>query len=695
MSIELPSLDLETYPVKIVQYQMQQLLHAPNLRIKEIYDAATVSKAQEFNAFCHKIEQKNIVHVFIPLPELLQPLSDICERGVRVNPRKGLKIHVGHCHIDESLPVLEFAHCLVALGQTQNHQVLKSDARTETYETSNPAPDQLLNGFNSFRINDKDDFWIFNQNQIRTLHIIRTTSGETLEERPQFQTTCDLCKKEPATIWCVNCAASLCETCNKASHCVNAVLETHTRIPFKKAGCYMETCPFHPGNKVEHYCPTCNLPVCFECKLTGNHSEGAFVHHHLIPLADAYLEAQKKSDVENKNYGRRRRLIAAKLRDAEERLKHIEANQRTLEDRIMEEAKKAIESLREQAGQRSLIVRSAKEELLRKQAELDENKAFLNTQRELAGPVQFIQSLAAFNDIASTDLKQDSDIPLDLFVEGDLCLTGGLHVKPRQLAEIPKGAKKHDIDFEEENVRITDYPTTTDTISQSTQESRSYTYTTNGGWTTKDDTKHKLKQVKLSQLSSRKEGKLAAAGKSLRFKPFEDSTIITDDAKRHMLYFTFPFKSMPVPQLLYSTERDGRSIRVMHKLIDNVGITAVIVKRGSLVFGGFAAAKWINEGLPFGDGSSTFLFQLNKDAFLPFRQQDQDSCMLFGARDMISFGRKDLVLGNDFNNCSSSIERSYTYGLKQGSVEADTFLAGSEKFRADAVEVWGFFNSEN
>ena len=76
-----------------------------------------------------------------------------------------------------------------------------------------------------------------------------------------------------------------------------------------------------------------------------------------------------------------------------------------------------------------------------------------------------------------------------------------------------------------------------------------------------------------------------------------------------MLYLTFPFKSTPIPQLLYSTERDGRSIRVMHKLIDNVGITAVIVRRGNLTFGGFAAAKWTNEGVAFGDGTSTFLFR--------------------------------------------------------------------------------------
>ena len=676
MSLPLPEIPIESYQTKIVQYQLQQLVHSPNLRVIENYDATSVSKAEEFNAFCKKLEQKNIVHVFIPLPELLQPLSDICKRGVRVNPRKGLKLHIDHVHVNPELPVLEFAHCLVALGKTQNHQMLKSDPDTETYESSNPLPEQLLDGFNSFRINDNPEFWVFNPAQVRTLQIIRTTSGDTLTAHPQFEALCDLCKKEKATIWCVNCAACLCEDCNRESHSGNSVLESHARIPFDKAGCYMETCPFHPGNKVEHYCPTCHLPVCYECKLTGNHSQGVYVHHHLIPLSDAYVEAIKKSNVENRNYGRRRRLIAAKIRDADERLKNIALNQRTVEDRIMEEAKKAIESLREQAGYRSLCVRSARQELIRKQKELEDWTDFLETTRELSGPVGFIQAVSIHNDLASSDLKQDYDIPPDLYVQGDLCLTGGLHVKPRQLAEIPEDVKKRDIDFEEENVRITDYPTTVDTIPPSTVESRSYTYTTNGGWVNKGESKYpKTKQIKLSQLSERKEQKVLQSGKKLHFKPFDGSQIVTDDAKRHMLYFCFPFKGLPEPQLLYSTERDGKSMRIMHKLVDNIGITAVLVKRGNLAFGGFAAVKWRADGEPFGEGSSTFLFQINKDAFIPYRPNTEDACTLIADRDYISFGRYDLRLENDFNNCSSHLENSYTYGLGPGSVEADTFLA--------------------
>lgn len=696
MSLPLPVLDIESYTVKQIQYQLQQTLDAPRLKILEIYDTTQISKAQDFNSYVQDLEQKNIVHAFIPLTSLLQPISDICERGVRVNPRKGLKVVIGHANVDSSQKVLEFAHCLVALGNVQNFQLVNSDPNSDTFETATPTPDCILEGFNSLKINENSEFWIFNQRQIRTLQIIRTTSGKTLEHSPQFDPLCTLCKQNKAEYWCVNCNASLCHVCNDKSHTANAVLNTHTRIPMNRAGCYMEQCPFHPQNKVEHWCPVCHLPVCFECKLTGNHSQGACSKHQLIPLTEAYLDAIKRTNKESKYFSHRRRVIAEKLRDADVRLNDISSNERNLEDRIMEEAKKAIASLREQSGKRALIVRSNRDELYRKQAELDVYNRFLNTVQELSGPVQFIQAVDSYNDICQTDFKHDIDLPLDLYVEGDLALAGSLSVKPRQLIELPPGVHKRDIDVEEQNFRNTDVYTRTETttVSEAPTE-RSYTYTTNGGFISKGQSKHqKLKQVTLSQMSSRKRQKLEEKGIRINFKPFEGSQILTTEENRTNLYFTFPFKGTPQTQLLFSSERDGRSIPVMHQRIDDVGITCLLIRRGAQVFGGFAAAKWNHNGEPFGDNSSSFLFQVSKDAFIPFKPRVEDACALIASYETLSFGKYDLVLDNQFNNCSSRLEMSYSYGLDPKSNDPVTFLAGSQTFKADLVEVWGFFNTE-
>jgi hypothetical protein len=40
------------------------------------------------------------------------------------------------------------------------------------------------------------------------------------------------------------------------------------------------------------------------------------------------------------------------------------------------------------------------------------------------------------------------------------------------------------------------------------------------------------------------------------------------------------------------------------------------------------------------------------------------------------------------------IENSYGIGFEQGSHDATTFLAGASLFRAEIVEVWGFFKIE-
>jgi hypothetical protein len=82
---------------------------------------------------------------------------------------------------------------------------------------------------------------------------------------------------------------------------------------------------------------------------------------------------------------------------------------------------------------------------------------------------------------------------------------------------------------------------------------------------------------------------------------------------------------------------------------------------------------------------------LNKDAVIPFKVGTPDVYQLVGTPGSIAFGKKDLVIAGDFDECSSEIEGSYGVGFTEGSDEAKTFLAGAEKFAAEQVEVWGFY----
>jgi len=54
----------------------------------------------------------------------------------------------------------------------------------------------------------------------------------------------------------------------------------------------------------------------------------------------------------------------------------------------------------------------------------------------------------------------------------------------------------------------------------------------------------------------------------------------------------------------------------------------------------------------------------------------------------LQFGLRDLVLKEDLGECSSELENSFGVGIKPGSFEARTFLAGAPVFRPEMVELW-------
>ena len=54
----------------------------------------------------------------------------------------------------------------------------------------------------------------------------------------------------------------------------------------------------------------------------------------------------------------------------------------------------------------------------------------------------------------------------------------------------------------------------------------------------------------------------------------------------------------------------------------------------------------------------------------------------------LQWGLRDLELRGDLTACSSELETSYGIGLKPGSIEACTLLAGAREFTVDAIEMW-------
>jgi len=66
----------------------------------------------------------------------------------------------------------------------------------------------------------------------------------------------------------------------------------------------------------------------------------------------------------------------------------------------------------------------------------------------------------------------------------------------------------------------------------------------------------------------------------------------------------------------------------------------------------------------------------------------------YSAWDPLTFGRHDIVLASDFDGRSSLFKCSHGISFGAGSTEVQTLLAREPTFRADIVEVRGFFTVE-
>jgi hypothetical protein len=525
-------------------------------------------------------------------------------------------------------------------------------------------------GFHALSVSGTSEYVVFNAAQVKAGYLARFAGGANLEPLTEADTLCDVCRAAQATVYCLNCQAKLCAECDEKTHSVNPVLSRHERVPLAEARAVIEFCPFHPTSRVEYYCPECRLPVCINCKLTGNHSKGPAASHALVPIKDAYAQALEATEGEDPILARRKATIADKLTASDKLLDEVLANEVSVENEIRKIAEEAIEQARRLASDKALVIRSAQTELIRKREEIDALERSLLAHRQSSGPQAYLRAVDRQVAIVSA-LADTADLPPDLAVHPDLTVYGNLTVGGLRDAELSESSR---------GLAALIGPGDDALDGSGFQESPTTPIRKRG--------ESGLAITSLALVAQRKARR--NRGVELTFQPFQRSKIISGE-EAITLYRTFPFKAQPQPHLLFSTTRDGRSIEKMHGLIDGIGITAVIVQVGEAKFGGFAASKWNSDGQPFGEDGCSFLFSLNKDAVIPFKVGGKETAQLFATPESIAFGTTDLVIAGNFDECTSEIEGSYGVGFPEGSEEAKSFLAGADKFAADQLEVWGFY----
>ncbi|KAK7500421.1 hypothetical protein BaRGS_00008328 [Batillaria attramentaria] len=101
--------------------------------------------------------------------------------------------------------------------------------------------------------------------------------------------SCELCEdedqKQDATHACEECRVKLCRSCRRihdrfpgaGSHHLNPLCQpTDQSVVLQE-----KMCLYHPDQKLSFFCPTCDVCVCFHCKLTSHNS------HDLVDLTAA------------------------------------------------------------------------------------------------------------------------------------------------------------------------------------------------------------------------------------------------------------------------------------------------------------------------------------------------------------------------------------------------------------------------
>jgi len=675
MSLSLPQIQPTSEDFGRVEYLLQLNLHAPCLKVSECYDISLRSCRIQFDTFVKGLSANNIIDIFVPANELQQTVIDIASHGIRVNPKNGFKFIANSVNLQPGKETYDCVHMKVALGSVINYENPTNNFRESVFSDGPVNSSYLAEGFNSLCLSKNYEYCVFQNSQVYPIHYVRFNGGDNLSKNPPSGHQCAICKKENATLWCENDSAKLCDECDKKSHSGNPLMSGHKRLPLQEAIMQLQMCPFHSNHKAQYYCPTCHLPVCLDCKIKGNHSKGDASKHLLVDLGTAYNDAIKELSCKDSMIINREKVINEQLLLTEKKIQEISINQKSIETEISRIANKAIEDSKVQTIKKAQIVKSVAFDLQRKLQEIADQKNMIIVHKDHSEPLKFLQAYYR-NKALEKHVTESNDLPPTLEgIFADLTVYGRIEVSaPKNVKSIPKPSER--------SVPLS--PHKIDVIEQfSNEESQN----------SDANSRNEIHITALSRMAIRKESKYLSNGLKLAFKPFDGSAIIGDPKVARMLYMCFPFRNMSESHLLFSSERDGKSIQKMHRMIDGVGVSVIIVKSGEYIFGGFAASKWNSDGVPFGKGESNFLFSLTRDAFIPYNPQSDDPMSLYGTPDTLSFGKHDLKLSNDFASCSSSIENSYGVGYSIDSDEAKQFLAGVPKFKADIVEVWGFFSS--
>lgn len=198
---------------------------------------------------------------------------------------------------------------------------------------------------------------------------------------------------------------------------------------------------------------------------------------------------------------------------------------------------------------------------------------------------------------------------------------------------------------------------------------------------------------KLTQLESRH-----VSGHIDGIASLEESNILADINEIRSVYFTLPFFTKPPNcTLLYSTFKHRRFLDELYlQCLHNRGPSIIIIQSGLYKFGVYLSHPIHINGSWTG-GPSCFIFSITLDIKLSYHARNppdattaNDTPIAFLVdRERLTIGNNDLIINQDIESGSSNIEGCFGFGnFTYNSKQSKCFLAGTNKFTIDQLEVW-------
>ena len=428
-----------------IQYYLKQSIGASSAQVCEIAEISNPQLTIQFEK-----RSKNMLTIDSWVDECALPESlsfeEITSKGI---PQKSLageiKFQAGKVNTDFSAKSgklkMRFLLCKVAIGRAFNcsPSVATTAKVPEGYDSfvvdENLAQSQetLLRFDNWVKDEGKKQslhYYVKETAQVLPMYIVSFELDLELEKSMRDCPKCDNCEISPASLHCETDNVNLCVACDASLH-TGKVGSRHVRTNMDKSTRMSSACKQHPEKLIEFYCPTCNIPVCVHCKMTGHHSSGESSRHKLVGIIEAYQSIFEASRSCDPLFEARKHEINEHIQLIQEKAKSIERNQNFIEAELEDRFKKAISEIRISVCKKFNLLKGELAELSRRQLEMTNMEDFLTYQKSGGAVLQFILDWSHFlklkSEIHASPFPKLFITPVepDIKIQGQLAISSG------------------------------------------------------------------------------------------------------------------------------------------------------------------------------------------------------------------------------------------------------------------------------